>query len=290
MSNIGVHVNAWVPGVAEVLLDWGPPLIVSLQPDPALRTIKRKFPQTTIVLRRHFQEHENEARGLWNRPDCQPREIARYVAERVAEHAAPIADVVDYVVGFNEPVLWNEAAIRRWVEYEIERVRLSPLPCAVCNFSVAHPDLYLWQFVYPVFEEVLRRGAGAIATHEYAWPRFPPTPDGVYIGRMQRVWDALPDRYRKIPWLITEFGLDQLLAGGGQVGGWQLTHTPQQYADELRRISQFYDREHVRVKIAVYCLGVSDMMWSTYDILRSGVDRALSDQAINERRQDSGNV
>jgi hypothetical protein len=254
------------------MVEWKPPLIVVLDHSDVWRDVKAASPQTTFV-GRVYREFEPD----FNDPGLDPIQAARDHCDRLLPWAERMGATYRYWQGVNEPVIQSPEAMRRYTDFEVERVQIMAgegFQVVVGSFSVGNPDLPLWQDFLPALEAALQN-RGALALHEYAWP----TLDHewpwyllrhrkVYDGEPAHGWAGLPQPLKQLPLLVTECGLDGLLEPGYPPRGWKTLYQ-QDPAEYLRQLA-WYDDELLLdpyvAGAAIYCCGVADWIWSSYDI------------------------
>ncbi len=270
---LGVHVNTTVNGLVETVRAWRPPLVVVLDHSDVWHSVKVDSPHTRFV-GRIYQEFEPN----FNDPALDPLPAARDHCEMILPWAERMGATYSYWQGVNEPVIHSPEAMQRYADFESERARIMAghgFRVVVGSFSVGNPaKLAHWQGFLPALEAT-RQFEGALALHEYAWP----TLDRdwpwyllrhrkVYDGDPRRDWEGLPRHLKTIPLLITECGLDGLLEQGSPPRGWQALYgnDPDRYLEQLAWYDAALQKDAYVWGAAIYCCGVADFTWKSYDI------------------------
>ena len=271
-SLLGAHVNATASGIPELFSEWQPPLVVLLDHSSVWHDVKAASPDTTFV-GRVYQEFEPN----FNDPDFAPREVAREHCDSVLPWAERMGETCRYWQGVNEPIVSSSEAMKRFTEFEIERTRIMAAEgfrVVVGTFSVGNPELYFWNYFVPALEVAQQHG-GALALHQYAWPTMDENPDWlalrhrkVYEGDEDHLWDGMPAHLKSLPLLITECGLDGLVEPGRPPRGWRTLYRrdPTEYLRQLAWYDAELQKDPYVVGAAIYCCGVADATWRSYDI------------------------
>jgi hypothetical protein len=271
---LGAHVNATLNGLAPVLSEWRPPLMVVLDHSEVWHSVKAASPDTVIVGRIH-----REFEPRFGDPSLDPLQAARDHCELLLPWAERMGDTYDFWQGVNEPDIQSREGMQRYADFDAERVRIMDghgVRVVVGTLSVGNPsNLAWWQEYVPALEEALRYG-GALALHEYGWPTLDHESPWyllrhrkLYEGEPEHNWHGLPEHLKNMPLVITECGLDGMIDSGRGPRGWQVRHglNPRQYLKELA----WYDAELCKdpyvVGAAIYCCCSSnDPNWGTYNI------------------------
>jgi hypothetical protein len=282
---LGAHVNVTISGLPETIRDWRPPLVVILDHSDVWHAVKADSPDTRFV-GRIVQEYEPN----FNDPALAPVPAARSYCDTVLPWAERMGNTYSYWQGANEPVIQSREAMQRFADFEAERARVMldhGFRVVVGSFSVGNPArLALWRDFVPALEAAHEYN-GALALHEYAWP----TLDRdwawyllrhrkVYNGDPIRGWDGLPQHLQALPLLITECGLDGLLEGVSPPRGWQTLHgnDPDRYLEQLAWYNAALRKDRYVWGAAIYCCGVADVAWKSYDIW-PGIAQRLAREA-----------
>jgi hypothetical protein len=271
-SLLGAHVNATVGGVPETIREWKPPLVVVLDHSDVWHDVKAASPDTVFV-GRVYQEVEPD----FNDPALDPMVAARAHCDKVLPWAERMGETYSFWQGVNEPIIRSSEAMERCADFDAERARIMDghgFQVVVGSFSVGNPELAYWQDFLSALEAALQY-QGVLALHEYAWP----TLDHewpwyllrhrkVYNGEPTHGWQGLPAHLKTLPLLITECGLDGLIAQPHPPRGWKVLYEddPGQYLQQL----DWYDTELLKdayvAGAAIYCCGIADWTWNTYNI------------------------
>jgi hypothetical protein len=282
---LGAHVNTTVGGVPELISEWKPPIVVILDHSDVWHDVKRASPQTLFV-GRLFQQSEPD----FGSPDLDPIEAARDHCDKILPWAERMGQTYSFWQGVNEPIIHSTEAMKRYAAFDAERAHIldkEGFGVVVGTFSVGNPELNYWNEFLPALEAARQYG-GALALHEYAWP----TLDHewpwyllrhrkVYAGEPAHQWPGLPDHLRTLPLLITECGLDGLIELGHPPRGWRVLYS-QRRGEYLRQLSWYGNqlmKDPYVVGAALYCCGVADQTWHSYDIW-PGIARALRRRSI----------
>ncbi len=271
-SLLGVHVNMSTGGLSEVIQEWKPPLVVTLDHSDVWRSVKATSPNT-ILVGRLYQEWEPDFASA----SLDPIQAAREHCEEILPWAERMGETYNYWQGVNEPIITDHVSMQRYADFEAERTRQlhgHGFRAAVGSFPVGNPELAYWQSFLPALEAALQYD-GAMALHEYAWP----TLDNehpwyllrhrkVYDGEPEHGWEGLPRHLKSLPLLITECGLDGLIEQGYPPRGWQVLYgkDPDQYLEQLAWYDAELEKDPYVVGAALYCCGTADWQWKSYDI------------------------
>jgi hypothetical protein len=100
------------------------------------------------------------------------------------------------------------------------------------------------------------------------WPWYLLRHRKVYDGDPRRDWEGLPRHLKTIPLLITECGLDGLLEQVSPPRGWQALYgnDPDRYLEQLAWYDAALYRDAYVWGAAIYCCGVTDFTWKSYDV------------------------
>jgi hypothetical protein len=284
-SLLGAHVNMATGGLSEIFQSWKPPLVVTLDHSDIWHDVKAASPETVIV-GRVYQEWEPD----FSSSDLDPIQSAKEHCEEILPWAERMGETYGFWQGVNEPVINDLDVMKRYAEFETERVRLlngRGFKAVVGSFSVGNPNLAYWHGFLPALEAAVQYG-GALALHEYAWPSL----DNewpwyllrhrkVYDGEPDHGWEGLPQHLQALPLLITECGLDGLIEQGHPPRGWQVLYErdPDQYLHQLSWYDGELQKDSYVAGAAIYCCGTMDWQWKSYDIWPD-LARTLSQQAV----------
>jgi hypothetical protein len=269
---LGAHVNTTVGGLPEMIREWKPPLVVVLDHSSVWFEVKRASPHTLFV-GRLFQQYEPN----FNEPTLYPLQAARDHCAKVLPWAERMGKTYRFWQGVNEPAIASVDAMKRCAEFDAERARIMAqhgFRVVVGSFSVGNPDWIYWPEFLPALEAAQQYG-GALALHEYAWPtlqrRWPYyllRHRKIYGGSPPQNWPGLPEHLKTLPLLITECGLDGLITSGREPRGWRVLYgsDPAKYVEQLAWYDAELSKDPYVMGAALYCCGVSDPTWRSYDI------------------------
>lgn len=209
-------------------MTWKPPLVVILDHSDVWRRVKAESPGTLMVGRLALPEEPD-----FNDPSLDPAKAAQRHCDAVLPAAERMGKTYDFWQGVNEPVVQSAEATRRLAGFEAERARIMSshgFRVVVGSFGVGNPpQLAWWKHFLPALEAA-KQYSGALALHEYAWPRLDHDSPWyllrhrkVYKGEQAHNWGGLPPHLAGTPLLITECGLDGLIAQP-EPQGWISVH------------------------------------------------------------------
>ncbi len=277
MSKLSLHISDWLnPDIAyDFIGDTRPPMVkvfgnVGLN-DTKIQVAKQRSPSTVVVGRMYFPEQGIE------RDEREPKDtVFNYDAVGDAQNAfAQMRDImeklrglVDVWEGYNEIPIDTQAPLterefqkaRNFNAFTVEMARLmhaNGMKYAAYSFSTGNPvHVELWDLLLDGL-----RASDYLALHEYIAPNQEFTNfDFSMCNKYRAAYARIPADARR-PILITECGADY----NGEHGYKDKIPLPQ-YMDMLAR----YDRELMRdayvVGAAIYCYGIDDKKWKTYDI------------------------
>lgn len=250
MAKLGLHVQEWNGGALEACLRSRPPIVkvMSNAVDP-VRQVLAAMPDTILVLRRFFEQSEQEDMLRASDPEAQGRGCARIVIGRFTEILNLHPQRV-YLESLNETGLDTLAdaynAFTVGFAQECARQGLRP---AVYSFPVGNPSppdddgLRNYWSHYMDGLRAAHAAGGALSKHEYSWPTMQTGTSWLCL-RYRRDYAVFPPDLQALPLLLTEVGLDRGVAEGvpdaPNTAGWRSSSTtPQEYADQLR----WYDAE-----------------------------------------------
>lgn len=282
---LGGHVNATTGGLPEMVARWKPPVMVILDHADVWLQAKLHSPQTVFVGRIFVERQPDFGTDL--DPIRTANDHCAWLLKKFEQiGSARLRQTYSFWQGVNEPIIKSADAMKRYAAFEAERARIMSVngfKVVVGSFSVGNPELAYWREFLPALEAA-REFAGALALHEYAWPRMDGDPEWlllrhrkVYDGEPAHGWPGLPDHLKSLPLIITECGLDGLIQLSSP-HGWRDLYTPSHYLAQL----EWYDRELHKdpyvVGAAVYCCSYEHVKWQPYDIWPE-VARTLAEQA-----------
>ncbi|MCC7163281.1 MAG: hypothetical protein IT331_12375 [Anaerolineae bacterium] len=277
MSKLSLHISDWLdPDLVFDFVDaTRPPLIkvfgnVGLN-DTKIREAKLRSPATLVIGRMFFSEQGIE------RDEREPVDTV-FTYDPIADaHNAfaqlqPIMEklrgLVDVWEGYNEIPIDTPAPLterefqkaRNLSAFTVELAKLVQgvgLKYAAYSFSTGNPvHVELWDLLIDGL-----RASDYLAVHEYIapnaeWTNFNDT----MLNRYRAAYERIPQDARR-PVLITEAGADF----NGEHGFIDKISVPR-YMSMMAQ----YDREMMRdpyvVGATIYCYGIDDKRWKTYDI------------------------
>ena len=254
-------------------MTWKPPLVVTLDHSDVWLRVKAESPGTLMVGRLVLSEEPD-----FNDPSLDPRKAAQRHCDAVLPAAERMGKAYDFWQGVNEPVVQSAEATRRLAGFESERARIMSshgFRVVVGSFGVGNPpQLAWWKHFLPALEAAKQYG-GALALHEYAWPRLDHDSHWyllrhrkVYKGEPAHNWSGLPSHLAGMPLLITECGLDGLIAQP-KPQGWKTLYggDPGPYLKELDWYDGELQKDSYVVGAALYCCCTADdPQWASYNI------------------------
>jgi len=266
---IGGHTNHTFGGIPELVTSWQPPVWLVMDPGPEWKWVAQACPRTVFIWRIFNADQPD-----FNQP-----------LDPVAEARAHVAQVLPWTgnvfggkwKGVNEPVIASREAMKRFAEFEAERVRLLAahgLQAVVGGFAVGNPpDLSWWREFEPALKTAGEHG-GILGLHQYWWEtpqdrRFV-DPDWtslrhrkVYDGEPSHGWEGLENR---LPLVMMEGGADCGVWEEGVVEGWNRIRNPEQYKADLNEFSLEIQKDTYVLGVCVFCCGNSSFLWMGYDI------------------------
>lgn len=277
MSKLSLHISDWLdPDDAyDFIAATRPPIVkvfgnVGLN-DTKIAVAKQRSPATTFVGRMYFpgQEIERDERAPVDSVfNYDPISDARNAFNQMREIMEKLRGLVDVWEGYNEIPIDTPAPLtererqkaRNFNAFTIELARLmhdAGMKYAAYSFSTGNPvHIELWDLLLDGL-----RASDYLALHEYIAPNQQFTEfNTTMCNRYREVYARIPADARK-PILITECGVDY----NGEQGYKGKLPRP----EYLKKLAD-YDRELMRdpyvVGAAIYCYGVDDKRWVTYDI------------------------
>lgn len=277
MSKLSLHISDWLdPDDAfDFIAATRPPIVkvfgnVGLN-DTKIAVAKQRSPATTFVGRMYFpgQEIERDERAPVDSVfNYDPISDARNAFNQMREIMEKLRGLVDVWEGYNEIPIDTPAPLtererqkaRNFNAFTVEIARLmhdAGMKYAAYSFSTGNPvHIELWDLLLDGL-----RASDYLALHEYIAPNQQFTEfNTTMCNRYREVYTRIPADARK-PVLITECGVDY----NGEQGYKGKLPRP-----EYLKMLADYDRELMRdpyvVGAAIYCYGVDDKRWVTYDI------------------------
>ena len=288
MNKLGYHVNDWVDsGVLTVRTQRNGSILKVLHPNFAeLEGWKSRNPNGIVVYRQHF--------GDTNMRTWQEKcDVAIDYVKR--QHCEELVDVIE--VPYNECFQNRHDRIHEFADVNIKcadyiRSKLPGVKVAGGNFSVGNPpDMF---DDWAPFVKALGH-LDYLSLHEYAWPHVHSEPHdvqgsnretrqgkktGYWVFRYRYVYDWLQrSNYPQPPLILSEFGRDRGCVGEG-LAGWKVgVGDVRQYADELRWAAQEMNKDSYLVGATIYCCGVIDKFWKSFDVSgESVIEDLLNEQ------------
>lgn len=263
-SIISPHILGGAHRHFPILQVWQPRVVLVVDPNPdEMRELRRICPHTVIVGRVFATDNE-----VSNRINADPGAAAKWAHELVLSRMTPN---VDYWQVANE-VMQSVENLPHLVNFELARMSLaegSGYRCAILSFSTGSPDLpendrmAVWKLAFPALQRAENNGH-IVAIHQYGAPSMrEPTVDWHTHRLEHQVLRRLP--FKRLQFVVSEFGLDGLLTGPDP-RGWQQMTNARDYVDQLKRAGNYCERFSGRVLgYCVFSLGVTGR-WGTYDI------------------------
>jgi hypothetical protein len=271
-SLLGAHINMALGGLPEMIEEWKPPIVVTLDHSDVWHKIKPALPDTLFV-GRLYQEFEPD----FEQPGLDPIKAARDHCDLVLPWAERMAGTYSFWQGVNEPIIQSAEGMGRYADFEAERAHILEghgFRVVVGSFSVGNPEFAYWQDFLPALEAAMQYHS-ALALHEYAWPTLDTEAPWyalrhrkVYGGEPEHGWPGLPSHLKALPLLITECGLDGLIVQGHPPRGWHVLYAdaPQHYLQQLQWYDSELQKDSYVQGAAIYCCGINDWRWKSYDI------------------------
>lgn len=254
MSKLGLHINAIMPQVKELIRNSRPTIIKTLQHDPNyFRELHSLSPNSFFVGRIYLHETEQQLNN--------PRARAISLANKVIPIASQTRDIYDCWEGYNEKgVTKDEARLyNEFAVYFAEAMHAEGFKVAAYSFATGNPELDVW----PLLLDGLRK-SDYLALHEYSAPSMRWS-EGWLCLRYRKVYDLLPVDCRK-PLIITETGIDGGVRGQINVG-WQGFVSAEQYMADLAWYDSEISGDPYVIGATIYCSGTIDQTWKSFDIL-----------------------
>lgn len=260
---VGGHTNHTDGGIPELVAEWEPAVWLVLDPTS-------DWGWASENLRTRFAWRPYIADIDFNAP-IDPKQAARMVVATTLAWAHNVSG--GWWQGVNEPVIHSAEAMRRYADFECERVRLlagNGLKAGVGSFAVGNPyNMAWWRDFLPAMDAA-RQYDGFLFLHEYWWddPLEPWTAlrhRKIYEGEPSHGWAGLPARLRR-PLIITEAGRDYGVVEPGVVKGWAGVIEPTQYVEECEIYDAAVRADPYVVGAAVFCCGNRAFQWTGYDI------------------------
>ncbi len=264
-----------------VLREWQPGGALILDPDRNdVLAFREAVPGATVVGRIWRDDAEVRARVL-----ADPLGAAAWADDLVMRH--PARGVVDYWQIANEVCQQDWGEFQKLVEFECARARLAArhdYRLAMFGFSTGQPDLPAhdrlgyWRATYAALDLCAADGH-VVAAHQYGWPDLwgPESKGGAQwlINRLEeQVLPRLPEKYRGVQFVVTEWGLDGHLVEPGFVG-FRGRVSEAEYVRQMTVMAPYL--RQFRERILGYCIFTLGAFppWEPYDIA-GGVARGVA--------------
>lgn len=277
MSKLSLHISDWLdPDEVYDFVDaTRPPLIkvfgnVGLN-DTKLREAKLRSPATLVVGRMFFPEQgieRDEREPVDSVFTYDPIADARSAFVQLQPIMDKLRGLVDVWEGYNEIPIDTPAPLterefqkaRNFNAFTVELARLVHefgLKYAAYSFSTGNPvHVELWDLLVEGL-----RASDYLAVHEYIAPNVEWTDfNDTMLNRYRAAYERVPQDARR-PVLITEAGADF----NGEHGFMGKIGVPQ-YMSMLARYDQQLMRDPYVVGATIFCYGIDDKRWQTYDI------------------------
>lgn len=290
MSKLSLHISDWLdPDVAfDFIGDTRPPVVkvfgnVGLN-DTKIAAAKQRSPSTLFVGRMYFPEQgieKDETTPVDTVFHYDPIADARSAFNQMHEITDKLRGFVDIWEGYNEipidkpePLTERERQkARNYNAFTLEMARLmheAGLKYACYSFSTGNPvHVELWDLLVDGL-----RASDYLALHEYIAPNQAFTEyNTTMCNRYRDAYARIPADARK-PILITECGVDY----NGEQGYKGKLPLPE-YMSKLAAYDAELMRDPIVLGAAIFCYGVDDKKWVTYDI-GGGMARVLRDYIL----------
>lgn len=277
MSKLSLHISDWLdPDVVYDFVDaTHPPLLkvfgnVGLN-DTKIREAKLRSPLTLVVGRMYFPDQgieRDEREPVDTVLNYDPVADARNAFAQLQPIMDKLRGLVDVWEGYNEIPIDTPAPLtererqkaRNFNAFTIELAKLvRGFGCkyAAYSFSTGNPvHVELWDLLVEGL-----RASDYLAVHEYIAPNAEWTDfNETMLNRYRAAYERVPQDARR-PVLITEAGADF----NGEHGFMGKIGVPQ-YMSMLARYDQAMMRDPYVVGATIYCYGIDDKRWKTYDI------------------------
>lgn len=292
-SKLGLH---WVPQhVAvedlEAFAEWQPPVVLIVDGDWNRWTQAHDACPNALFIARDWALSEQK-----DDVERDPEGTGRRHAEEWHAHLQTICPQIPWdqvaVCGINEPPVWVEGGIPRYVAYSVaflDRLHELGRRGMALNLSVGWPantgtDTPVdWSGYAPVLESI-KRGGHVLGLHEYWDTRGP--------GFNWRWWGG---RYLQCPWdvpiVITECGLDQHVNGDSrpeEARGWQTNGLSREaYMGQLVEYDGRICEDRRIIGAAVFTWDFNPP-WGSFDV--RAIRDAIVGYALDQRksRNDAG--
>lgn len=277
MSKLSLHISDWLdPDIAyDFIGDTRPPVVkvfgnVGLN-DTKIAVAKQRSPATTFVGRMYFPEQgieRDEREPVDTVFNYDPIADARNAFNQMREIMEKLRGLVDVWEGYNEipidkpePLTEREfQKARNYNAFTVEMARLmheQGMKYAAYSFSTGNPvHVELWDLLVDGL-----RASDYLALHEYIAPNQEFTEfNTTMCNRYREAYARIPADAHK-PILITECGVDY----NGEQGYKDRVPLPK-YMSMMAQYDQELMREPIVVGATIYCYGIDDKKWKTYDI------------------------
>ncbi len=277
MSKLSLHISDWLdPDIAYDFIGATRPPVVKVfgnvgLNDTKIAVAKQRSPATTFVARMYFPDQgieRDEREPVDTVFTYDPIADARNAFNQMREIMDKLHGLVDVWEAYNEipidtpnPLTEREfQKARNYNAFTVEMARLmheSGRKYAAYSFSTGNPvHVELWDLLVDGL-----RASDYLALHEYIAPNQEFTDfNFTMCNKYREFYSRLPADARK-PILITECGVDY----NGEHGYKGKVPIPQ-HMSMLARYDQELMRDPYVIGAVIYCYGVDDKKWVTYDI------------------------
>lgn len=277
MSKLSLHISDWLdPDLVYDFVDvTRTPLIkvfgnVGLN-DTKIREVKLRSPATLVIGRMYFPEQgieRDEREPVDTVFTYDPIADARNAFTQLQPIMDKLRGLVDVWEGYNEIPIDTPAPLterefqkaRNYNAFTVELARLVHefgLKYAAYSFSTGNPvHVELWDLLVEGL-----RASDYLALHEYIAPNAEWTEfNDTMLNRYRAAYERVPQDARR-PVLITETGADF----NGEHGFIGKLGVPQ-YLGMMARYDRAMMRDPYVVGATIFCYGIDDKKWETYDI------------------------
>lgn len=263
---IGPHIISDKANI-ELLRKWNPPVITLLDPNKDyLKLVKSAVPNSKILVRIYVPDND-----VSNGIKANPIEYARYSHQLTLDKYGDVLALIDYIQVANE-VLQHGDELTLLTKYELERMQLADksglYKCGIYAFSVGSPDISAWTNQLTDALKYANNNNHCVVVHQYSKPPSMWTPDpDWHIHRLEHKVLPLLKGYNNLKFIVSEYGLDDLLYGNGTKGGYKKFISADTYAQQLIDIGKYiYEYSDKVLGYSVFTLGTGSADWVTYDI------------------------
>lgn len=264
MWHIGPHIINNKPDI-NLLAKWNPSSITLLDGDKNyMREIRNRLPNTHINLRIYFPDSEISDKIKENAANA----AHYYHNQTLAKYGDILHSGIISTIQIENEVLQHGDDLKRLNEFALTHMRYAnDNGYKVCNFafSVGNPDIPNWSLLTDSLKYAEDTNH-IVGIHQYGKP---PTfwtvdPDW-HIHRLEhKVLPILP--FTKLKFLVCEYGLDNLLYGNGNPGGYKHFINTDEYVNQIINISEYTIRFTNRIiGYNLFTFG-HNAPWESYDI------------------------